>query len=75
MDSCRGAAVRPAIAHGDTLELLELAKEVLDKVALLVNLQVNRQRRLLPGPLRDHHLHAWAFDILDQPVSIKGLIG
>ena len=75
MNSGRKAAVRPVTAHGDTLEFLELAKEVLDQVAPLVDLQVNVQRRFSLWPLRDHHLHALAFEILDQPVSIKGLIG
>ena len=45
MDSGRKAAIRLVTAHGDTLELLELAKEVLHQVTPLVDLQVNFQRR------------------------------
>ena len=45
MNSGRKAAVRLVTAHCDTLEFLELAKEVLDQVAPLVDLQVNVQRR------------------------------
>jgi hypothetical protein len=38
-------------AHGDAFEFLELAEEVLDQVAPLVDFRVDRQRRGTPWML------------------------
>jgi hypothetical protein len=51
MDHRCEAAIRLVAAHCNSLELLELAKEVLDQVAPFVDLQVNLQWRSPAGHL------------------------
>jgi hypothetical protein len=62
-------------AHGHSLELLQLAKEVLDQMALLVDVLVNFARPLAPGHLRDADLGAALVQLLDDPVGVKRLVG
>ena len=49
MDHGREALIGFVGAHGDAVELLELAEEVLDQMAPLVHLGVDRQRCGAPG--------------------------
>src|SRR5690606_11564966 len=62
-------------AHGNSLELLELAEEVLDQMAPFVHLGVDWQR---PGPARmlgDDDLGATLVKIGDDGVAVEGLVG
>ncbi len=62
-------------SHGDSFELLEFAKEVLDQVTPLVDLRIYVQRLETPWVLRDNDLRSALIHVLDDPVRIKGLVG
>jgi len=51
MDVCGEALIGFVRAHGDTFEFLELAEEILDQMAPLVDFSVDRQRRGAPWML------------------------
>ena len=74
MDHGGEAAVGFAGAHGDTLELFELAEEVFDEVAPLVELAVERQGWNAPWVLRDDDLGAARVEIGDDGVGVEGFI-
>jgi peptidoglycan-N-acetylglucosamine deacetylase len=63
MDICGETLIGFVCAHGDTFEFLELAEEVFDQVAPLVDFRVDRQRRSAPWMLRDD---SWAFAALAE---------
>jgi len=48
MDDCGEALIGFVCTHGDAFEFLKLAEEILDQVAPLVDLSVDRQRRGAP---------------------------
>ena len=58
MDHSFEALIGLVGAHGDALELLELAEEVLDQMAPFVHLGVDLQRDGAARVLRDHDLGA-----------------
>jgi hypothetical protein len=61
--------------HGDSLELLELAEEVLDQMTPFVHLGVDPQRGGAAGMLRDHDLGAALVEVGDDIVAVEGLVG
>src|SRR6478752_9544266 len=62
-------------SHGDALEFLELAEKVLDEVAPLVDVAVERDGLGSPGMLGDDDLGAACVEIGDDGVAVKGLVG
>ena len=74
MDHGSVALVGLVAAHGDTLELLQTAEEVLDQVPPFVDLAVDRQRRPAAWPLRDDDLGTSFVQFVDDPVGIEGFI-
>src|SRR3984893_2178669 len=62
-------------AHGDTLELLEFAEEVLDQMTPFVDLGVDLQWGGAAGMLRNHNLGAALVEIGDDVVAVEGLVG
>ncbi len=75
MDHGLKALVGFVCAHGDTLELLELAEEVLDQMTPFVHLGVDLERRGAARMLRDHDLSAALVEIGDDVVAVEGLVG
>jgi hypothetical protein len=65
MDICGEALVGFVCAHGDAFEFLELAEEVFDQVAPLVDFRVDRQRRSTPWMLTDDDLGAALVEVGD----------
>src|SRR5260370_31842997 len=61
-------------AHGDALELLKLAEEVLDQMAPLVHLGVDLERGGAARMLRDHDLGAALVEVGDDVVAVEGLV-
>src|SRR5713101_6201679 len=61
-------------AHGDTLELLELAEEVLDQMTPFVHLGVDLERGATARMLRDHNLGAALVEVGDDVVAVEGLV-
>src|ERR1700693_3693176 len=61
-------------AHGDTLELLELAEEVLDQMTPFVHLGVDLERGGAAQMLRDHDLGAALVEVGDDVVAVEGLV-
>ena len=74
VDHCREAAIGLVAAHGDAFELLELAEEVLDEVAPLVDLEVDLAGLGSAGMLRNHDLGAAFVEIGDDGVGIESLV-
>jgi hypothetical protein len=74
-DICGEAVVGFVCAHGDAFEFLELAEEVFDQVAPLVDFRVDRQRRGAPWMLRDDDLGVALAEVGDDGIAVKGLIG
>ena len=62
-------------AHGDAFEFLELAEEVFDQVAPLVDFRVDRQRRSAPWMLRDDDLGAALVEVGDDGIAVEGFVG
>ncbi len=60
--------------HGDALELLQLAEEVLDQVAPLVEVPVERQRPGTSRVLRDDDLGAPRIEVGNDRIAIEGLV-
>src|SRR5215208_2472920 len=75
MDHGLEAVVGFVGAHGDTLELLQLAEEVLDQMTPFVHLGVDRELRGAARMLRDHDLSAARVEIGDDVVAVEGLVG
>src|SRR5439155_13779386 len=61
-------------AQGDTLELLELAEEVLDQMTPFVHLGVDLERDGTARMLRDHDLGAALVEVGDDIVAVEGLV-
>src|SRR6202790_1994611 len=61
-------------AHGDALELLELAEEVLDQMTPFVHLGVDLERGGAARMLRDHNLGAALVEGGDDVVAVEGLV-
>ena len=59
--------------HGDAFELLELAEEVLDEVALLIDFTIDLARPGASGKLRNGNLGAEPVEIGDDGVVVDGL--
>src|SRR5260370_3939962 len=62
-------------AHGDALELLKLAEEVLDQMAPFVHLGVDLERGGAARMLRDHDLGTALVEVGDDVVAVEGLVG
>src|ERR1700676_3447272 len=62
-------------AHRDTLELLELAEEVLDQMAPFVHLGVDLEWGGAARMLRNHDLGAALVEVGDDVVAVEGLVG
>src|SRR6202171_6761292 len=62
-------------AHRDTLELLELAEEVVDEMAPFVHLGVDLERGGAARMLRNHDLGAPLVEVGDDVVAVEGLVG
>ena len=60
--------------HGDPLEVFELAEEVLDQVAPLVHLLVDRERLRSARVLGDHRLGPALVELGDDPIAIEGCV-
>src|SRR5258705_5159044 len=75
MDICGETLIGFVCAHGDAFEFLELAEEVFDQVAPLVDFRVDRQRRSAPWMLRDDDLGAALVEVGDDGVAVEGLVG
>src|SRR5438874_1867690 len=63
------------VAHGDALELLEFAEEVLDQMTPFVAFQVDRNGVQPVRSLRDDDAGAASVHFGDDPVGIEGLVG
>lgn len=74
-DHCREAFVGFVGTQGDALELLELAKEVLDEVSPRVELAVEWQGPCTPWVLGDDDLGATFVDIGNDGIAVEGLVG
>src|ERR1700731_5011383 len=61
--------------HRDTLELLELAEEVLDQMAPFVHLGVDLERGGTARMLRNHDLGATLVELGDDVGAVEGLVG
>src|SRR6478735_613626 len=75
MDHSLEALIGLVGAHGNTLELLELAEEVLDQMAPFVHFGVDLERGGAARMLRDHHLGAAPVEIGDDVVAVEGCVG
>src|SRR6266481_2787264 len=75
MDVCSEALVGFVCADGDALEFLELAEEILNQVAPLVDLSVDRQRRGAPWMLRDDNLGAALVEAGNDGIAVEGFVG
>ena len=75
MDHSAEACVGFIAAHGDALELLEFAEEILDQMPPFVNLFVDDEWRLALRPLRDDDFGAAFIQVFDDPVRIERLVG
>src|SRR5882724_7779082 len=75
MNVCGEALIGFVCAHGDAFEFLELAEEVLDQVAPLVDFSVDRQRRGAPWMLRDDNLSAALVEVGNDGIAVEGLVG
>jgi len=62
-------------SHGNTLELLELAEEVLDEMAPFVHFGIERQRLGAARMLGDDDLCAALVEVSNDGVAIEGLVG
>src|SRR5574337_319013 len=60
--------------HGDPLEFLELAEEVLDQVAPFIHLLVNGKRLRSARMLGDHDLGAARIELSDNRVAVEGFV-
>jgi hypothetical protein len=74
MDICGEALIGFVCAHGDAFEFLELAEEVFDQVAPLVDFRVDRLRRSAPWMLRDDDLGA-AHPLNRKTPQLAGISG
>ena len=76
MDAGEEVAGELVVARGDGAELLELAEEVLDQMARLVELLVVRPRRGAVALGRDHRELAGGGERLDHPgIGVERLVG
>ena len=75
MDHSSEAFVGLVAAHGDTLEFLQTAEEVLDQVPPFVDLGVDRKRGPAVWALRDDDLGASFLQLVNDPVRVEGLVG
>ena len=64
-----------ACAHGDALELIELAQEVFDQLPPFVHIEVDLDGRQALWPLGDDDLRAPLVEFLDYPVGVEGFVG
>ena len=62
-------------SHGYALELFQLAEEILDQMAPLIDVLVDVERLGSPGMLRDHDLSRAFVQLFDDPIGIEGLVG
>jgi len=75
MDHSLEALIGLVGAHGNTLELLELAEEVLDQMAPFVHFGVDLERGGTARMLRDHDLGAALVEVGNDLVAVKGRVG
>jgi hypothetical protein len=75
MDDGLKAGICLVGAHGDALELLELAEEVLDQVTPLVHLGVDRRLAGSAWMLSDHDLGPPFVEIGNDGVAVEGCVG
>ena len=75
VDHCGEALVSLLAAHGDALEVLELAEEVLDQVAPLVDFLVDAAGDGATGMLGDHCLGTAFVEFGDDRVAVEGHVG
>ena len=75
MDHRCKARVSFVATHCYSLELLKFAKEVLNQMPPLVDIEVDAERGCTLGPLRDDNLCAAFVQLRDDPVRVKGLVG
>src|SRR5882724_1634301 len=75
MDVCGETLIGFVRAHCDAFEFLELAEEILDQVAPLVNLGVDRQRHGAPWMLRDDDLGTARVEVGNDGIAVESLIG
>ena len=75
MNHCCETFVSFVRAHGDALELFDLAEEILHQMPPFVHLQVDIERFRTPGMLGDDDLSPSFLHFRDNPIRIKGLIG
>src|SRR5215213_277869 len=75
MDHSLEALIGFVGAHGDALELLELAKEVLDKMAPFVHFGIDLERDGAARMLRDNDLGAASVEIGDDVITVESLVG
>ena len=75
MDICGETLIGFVCAHCDAFEFLELAEEILDQVAPLVDLGVDRQRRGAAWMLRDDDLGTALVEVSNDGIAGEGLVG
>lgn len=75
MDDGVEALVGFVCAHGDALELLELAEEVLDEMTPFVHLRFARQWFGAARMLGDDNPGATIVEVGDDGVAVEGLVG
>jgi len=75
MDYPRETLVGLVAPHGDSLELLQTAEEVLDQMPPFVDLAVDRERGSAVWPLRDDDLGASLVQLVDDPVGVERCVG
>jgi hypothetical protein len=74
IDVGRKALIGFVGAHGDALEVLELADEVLDQVAPLIHLLINGERLRSARVLGDHRLGPSLVERGEHPVAVEGFV-
>lgn len=62
-------------AEGEALELFEFAEVIFDQVTPLVHFLINIEGLSPLRPLRNHDLCAACVQVIDNPVTVIGLVG
>ena len=75
MDNCGEALIGFVGTHGNALEFLELAEEVLDEMPPLVELGIERQGHCAARMLRDDDLGTALVQIGNDGIAVEGLVG
>ena len=74
IDIGREAQVGFVGAHGNPLEFLELAEEVLDQMTPCVHLLTDGERLRSARVLRDHRLGSSLVEFRDDPIAVEGSV-